>query len=155
MTARSGIDRSIRGKKQAWNREILEVEHVQACLAYRQECRKGTTNDNNASGQRRSRRVTGHSWFFPSWRTGRPTRTRLLISPLVRKKCWLYICVETYRNAVRAPEDQQSLAETESYTDFHPSFTYPVSPYDALAYVMLTLRRRYMAKTRRFTAIKT
>ncbi|KAI4524036.1 acyl-CoA N-acyltransferase, partial [Schizophyllum commune Loenen D] len=35
---------------------------------------------------------------------------------------------------VRAPEDQQSLAETESYTDFHPSFTYPIYGEDEKIY---------------------
>jgi hypothetical protein len=27
---------------------------------------------------------------------------------------------------VRSPEDENSLAEDESYLDFHPSFTYPI-----------------------------
>ena len=68
---------------------------------------------------------------------------------------WIY-ALETYPDAVRAPEDQQSLAEAESYTNFHPSFTYPVSTRMGLLECMLIeLSERYMARTRRYTAIKT
>ncbi|KAI5831336.1 histone acetyltransferase type B [Schizophyllum commune Tattone D] len=35
---------------------------------------------------------------------------------------------------VRAPEDQQSLAEAELYTNFHPSFTYPIYGEDEKIY---------------------
>ncbi|TRM59888.1 acyl-CoA N-acyltransferase [Schizophyllum amplum] len=41
---------------------------------------------------------------------------------------------------VRAPEDQQSLAEAESYTNFHPAFTYPIYGEDETVYGYKDLR---------------
>lgn len=57
---------------------------------------------------------------------------------------------------VRSKPDKESLATEESYENFHPTFTYPVSAFSSLALVLLMIwGSRFTETTRKYMDTRT